>query len=283
MRISEIELTKVLEKHAAVFDLQERDIYRVYTVAKSGGKTRTICEPCEKLKALQLDLLPLIKRLPVSRAATAYERHSSIMQNAQKHLKGRHILHADIKDFFPSVSRKMFDRYFSAGLSYRLADKLWRAVSFDGGLAVGAPTSPFIANRVMLDVDKKLAKTGLFIRYTRYADDLVFSSPFRINEKILDKIKPALKAENLTLNQKKTYFMSGSKKVTGLSLVDRRRITVGTNYKKKLKSDIYLYLTKGKGDPQKLAGRFGYLKAVEPAYAETVRQKYKPFDKSGFF
>ena len=161
----------------------------------------------------------------------------------------------------------------------RLADRLWHAVSFAKGLPIGAPTSPFIGNRVLLKADKKLGK--LRMRYTRYADDLVFSSRKRIDAKVIEKIAKILATLGFSLNRKKTYFMAGRKQVTGI-ILHGDKLSVGTGYKKRLKQELYNYLTKKEGHPHIIRGKLAHLKHIEPEYAKIVKNKYRTLDEDGF-
>jgi hypothetical protein len=161
---------------------------------------------------------------------------------------------------------------------------LWRAVSYQKGAPIGAPTSPFIGNRILYAADKKLARAGGFgVGYSRYADDLVFSSRTRkpMNQKLIDKIAKIISKSGFSLNRKKTYFMTGRKEITGIILHDHK-LSVGTGYKKKLKKEIYDFLTKGKGYPDIIRGKLSHLQHIEPQYAKMLARKYKSLDKKGF-
>ena len=93
-------------------------------------------------------------------------------------------------------------------------------------LPQGAPTSPAISNIVCFEMDNIFS--GLAIRnkavYTRYADDLTFSSDEneRLN-KIIPIIKDVLKKYNLKANERKIHVnrRSGRMSVTGLVVNDK--------------------------------------------------------------
>lgn len=262
--------------------------YRVYTIPKQNGGKRVICEPSEDLKKLQRSLIPYVKSKKVSKHATAYEKGASVKKNAEYHKKGQYILHTDISNFFPSINKKMVMGTYCSLKTIAAIDreKFWNLVSYKDGLPIGATTSPFIANRVVYKMDKELARLGgVFkkIKYTRYADDLVFSSKKPLEADLIKKVDEIVRKAGFSLNYKKTYFMHDRKEVTGIIITDEGKISVGTSYKKRLKSDIYDYLTKGKGDKRKIRGRFAHLKNIEPEYAQVIESKYKPIDKKGFF
>ncbi|MDR0426026.1 MAG: reverse transcriptase family protein [Clostridiales bacterium] len=259
--------------------------YRVYTVKKPGGGTRRIAEPSPALKGIQKQLAAALRRLPAGPYAAAYEPDCSIRKNALRHRRGRYMLHADIKDFFPSVGKASVVRLAQEkyGLDDRQVAVFWNLVSYEGGLPIGAPTSPFIANRVMADIDVRLKKLRWFTTYSRYADDLVFSAKKPFDKAFAQKVERVLRSEGFKLNGKKTYFMHNRREVTGLILTDKGWMSVGTGYKKRLKKDIYDLLTKNKGNRQKIMGRFAHLRQIEPTYAKVIFDKYVPFDRIKFF
>jgi hypothetical protein len=260
--------------------------YRIYYINKKNGGRRTIFAPSKDLLALQRAVLPLVKAPPFSeKYAAAYESGASVKKNAARHMRGGHILHMDIKSFFPSINREIFTRTYSKYFEENDLETLWKIVSVKGGVPIGAPTSPFIANRVLFGADKKLSKLFLFKRYkySRYADDLIFSFSKRQNPEFIKKAEAVIEGAGFRINKKKTYFMSYRREVTGVIINDEHKLSVGTSYKKALKSQIYNLLTKNQGKRDFVRGRYAYLKHIEPLYAEIVKRKYLKYDKIGFF
>jgi hypothetical protein len=109
-------------------------------------------------------------------------------------------------------------------LGYRLsvADDLASLCTLGGRLPQGAPTSPSLANLVLSRTDGKLAEIAASsgLTYTRYADDLTFSSRQRIDVGLVAAISAAIAEVGLFLNSEKTHFMGPNQKlhVTGLVL-----------------------------------------------------------------
>jgi retron-type reverse transcriptase len=232
----------------------------------------------------------VIKTPAVGKYCTAYENGKSVRGNAEIHAKAKHILHIDIKDFFPSINKALFMKAYRPLLCRNCrgdkctacADRLWKIVSLNGGLPIGAPTSPFIANRVMTETDERLAALDKSMTYTRYADDMIFSSDKYIDKSFIARVENIISEAGFKGNPKKTYFMSARKLVTGV-LINNGKLSVGTSYKKRLKQDIYNYLVKGEGKPDSLRGRLAWLGHIEPQYAETVKGKYLSIDNKGLF
>jgi len=260
--------------------------YRRYFILKASGGEREICEPLKELRRIQKASLRVVKAPEVSKFCTAYEKGASVKLNAERHKKAKHILHIDIKDFFPSINKAVFMKTYRQFMCYNCrgescvscVNKLWKIVSLGGGLPIGACTSPFIANRIMAETDESLAKLDKQIIYTRYADDMIFSSQKPIDKSFINRIEAIINAAGFAINHKKTYFMKSRKQVTGI-LINDGKLSIGTSYKKRLKQDIYNYLTKGFGKPQEIKGRLAWLAFVEPDYAKVIKNKYKSIDK----
>jgi hypothetical protein len=79
-----------------------------------------------------------------------------------------------------------------------------------------------LANLAFSDVDSALIQLseGLGIKYTRYADDLTFSSPENIEISFLIRVRSILEDHRFELNESKTRFMGPNQKkeITGITL-----------------------------------------------------------------
>ena len=109
---------------------------------------------------------------------------SSFVENARYHEGQRWVLNIDIKDFFPTIGFARVRGLFLSplfGFNERVATILARCCTFEDGLPQGARTSPILANYIAHNLDKKLISIANTerIKYSRYADDLTFSSSNR--------------------------------------------------------------------------------------------------------
>jgi len=166
---------------------------------KPGGrvKVRMIEAPAPKLKAVQQRIL---HEVIYASAGPSEYAHGFVVRRspetaAQVHLGQELILCMDIKDFFPSINRQhlllAIFKWCNAKdnvLKNRM-DDVFTLCLYDGRLPQGAPTSPALANLAVRQLDNQLeaaarhfspkgAKKGdpFAVKYTRYADDLVFSA-----------------------------------------------------------------------------------------------------------
>ncbi|MBD8546030.1 reverse transcriptase domain-containing protein [Sphingomonas sp. CFBP 8760] len=155
-------------------------MYRTFDIRKKSGKARVINAPDRRLKILQRKICDLItplyrRRNPVH----GFVADRSVKTNAQSHLGGKFIVNLDLKDFFPSISeRRIVGVLMALGLKRDVAERLSSICCVDNGLPQGAPSSPILSNMICFRMDKQLmafAKSARCI-YTRYADDITFSS-----------------------------------------------------------------------------------------------------------
>jgi retron-type reverse transcriptase len=151
-------------------------------------------------------------------------------------------------------------------------------------LAIGSPTSPALSNALMYDVDVKLADFANRnnVKYTRYADDITFSSENFLNyNEIISEVKNALKASkytNVTINNKKTILISNSssRRVTGLIITPNGKISLGRERKRLISSMAHHYkLGKLPNEKrQELSGLLAFALDAEPEFIESLRKKY---------
>lgn len=156
--------------------------YQTFTIKKRSGGDRVIEAPHAALKALQRKVLGAICEIaPPSGLAKAYVSGLSIVDHAWLHRRQKHVILADLSDFFPTIT---FPRVRGALLSkpFELTPSVATCVAQlcckDGVLPQGAPTSPALSNLICRSMDHallNLARKHRF-RVSRYADDICFSS-----------------------------------------------------------------------------------------------------------
>ena len=155
-------------------------MYRQFEIAKGRGKTRIINAPDQRLKYLQRQIAPLLDQLyRVRNPVHGFVAGKSVKTNAQAHLRARFVLNIDLKDFFPSITEKRIIGVLqSLGISSRVASIIAKLCCHNAHLPQGAPTSPVLSNMICFRLDKKLLAFAKGARciYTRYADDITFSS-----------------------------------------------------------------------------------------------------------
>ena len=204
-----------------------KDRYHVFSIPKANGEPRRVDEPVDKLKTVQRWILRhILSKLPTHRAAQGFRRRRSILTNARKHLLKQVVVRIDLKDFFPSISLFQARRvYLKAGYPYTVANLLANLSTREGVLPIGAPTSPALANQVCRKLDQRVWALSYKARffYTRYADDLVFSSSNRKFASLVPFLRQVITEEGFQVNEKKVAITrrNGRQMVTGI-VVNRR-------------------------------------------------------------
>lgn len=154
--------------------------YRVFTIPKSSGGEREIAEPAKSMKAIQSWILAnILSNLPLSPHATGFRNGYSILDNACKHEHNKYILCLDIDDFFPSIKYPLVYSIFrKLGYNNHICHILTSLCTFKERLPQGGITSPALSNLACYRLDCRISGYcgSRNITYTRYADDMTFSS-----------------------------------------------------------------------------------------------------------
>lgn len=183
-------------------------------IAKRTGGLRKIQEPKPYLKTIQTAITHALSRFyGPSKYAHAFIRAKkgrvrNLRSNALPHMGHKYLLKIDLKDFFPSCSPQLVGKAlrFGVDLPDWLYNLVMRACFLDRGLPQGAPSSPILSNITARELDYRLARLceawrrepatnhGPYknprmdpIAYTRYADDITFSSNYDLLEPELRK------------------------------------------------------------------------------------------------
>lgn len=103
----------------------------------------------------------------------------SIVTNAKPHAGKSILLKCDIKNFFGSIRIEQLNEHFNRmNISPVVSNVLSSMLTLQGTLPQGFCTSPLMSNLVFMDLDHKLLylASKYNCTYTRYADDITFSS-----------------------------------------------------------------------------------------------------------
>ena len=258
----------------------QESFYREFTIPKRSGGERLITAPLPSLLLIQKWIYNnILKQVSIHKCAHAYTENKSIISNCKVHLNSKEYLKLDLRNFFPSIGfNRIILMFNKLGYSKRVSYYLAKLCTLDGNLPQGAPSSPSISNIITRKLDNRLfALAQQFeLKYTRYADDIIFSGN-KINIKLRDYVMGILSDEGFILNHSKTRFYKNDVKtiITGISLKgkemklprnSRRKLVLELNYilkfgydshvaKKKIRSLKYL---------QSLIGRLNFWLQIEP-------------------
>lgn len=182
-----------------------------------------------------------------SKAVHGYVHGRNIKTNAEMHLSKRFLLSVDISNFFGSITTDMIsEALLSVGFSKFATQHLSKIVTLNNVLPPGYSTSPIISNIVIKKMDEDfLHLCGVDSVYTRYADDLYFSS--NISLPTLENISEIVSNYGFALNPEKTKYMPQGVKqyVTGLTVFDHVKPRVTKRVKRNLRLELHYLVSYG--------------------------------------
>ena len=269
-------------------------LYKVYKIPKRSFGTRTIAQPTPELKKLQRAFL-LTKPLPVHSAAMAYQPSLSIKKNALHHLHNQYLLKLDLLNFFNSITPDILWQEWKQHFEIpppkekkHIENLLFWAPQRKPNthliLSVGAPSSPNLSNFILYRFDERLQNLckKLNITYTRYADDLTFSTNtryalFSIPEQVAMLLNE-LFTGRININKRKTIFTSKAhnRHVTGVGLSSENKLSLGRAKKRYLKHLVHQFTLSLLADEEisHLQGWLAHAKHIEPTFIESLTNKY---------
>ncbi|OHB25204.1 MAG: hypothetical protein A2542_02265 [Parcubacteria group bacterium RIFOXYD2_FULL_52_8] len=237
LSVSESQLRYFLES-------KESLIKRGLILKRSGTFRRIMMAKDDSFRHFLLKLSSLFYskyELHIPAAVHGFVRGRSIVTNAQQHTQKKIVLNVDIENFFDSISfEQVVALLISFGFQENIAKVLAELTTVNGILATGFSTSPVLSNMACIVMDgvfKSWSKKRNFT-YTRYADDLTFSS---------EQYVPAQKeiAEilghfgfKINLDKYRVYRRGGPQYVTGLTVVDKRP-RLGRKRKRSMRLELY--------------------------------------------
>lgn len=235
--------------------------YTCHVIKKKGGGVRHISAPENGLKKRQkrlnyflqayyLWIKPAEVHGFVSNPDYLTESRCHIVSNAKAHTGKKHVLNIDLKDFFSSISALRIKKLFMSSVfncSERMATALALLTTYEGKLPTGAPSSPVLSNFVCLQLDSDLKSfcQENYLDYTRYADDLTFSSNYRIPEETISEIKALISRNGFETNEKKVHLRSSYGKQTVTGLVVNEKVNVDRKFLKRIRAMLHDLMKNG--------------------------------------
>lgn len=264
--------------------------YHQFQIKKKSGGFRQITAPRNQSFMMLLQSLnEVLKAIYTpSNHAMGFTEKRSVVTNAAVHKNQNYIFNIDLKDFFPSIEQgRVMKRLtlapfnFSPQIALLISGLCSMRVKrehpietkqhdldkqFMYVLPQGAPTSPIITNMICDTLDRRLAGLAkrFGTRYTRYADDITFSSMHNIYSGSGEFIKELIRIINtqgFAINDAKTRLQKrGSRQeVTGLIVSDKLNVT--KKYVREIRSLLYIW------------DKYGYSEAMSNFYPKYKAEK----------
>lgn len=282
-----------------LFKKPKAELYTKFEIPKRHGGVREIHAPNHELKLLQHRLSEYLQKCSEEIEAShghnvkslgiahGFKPRHSIMTNGRAHTARRFVFNVDLHDFFGTINfgrvRGFFlkDRNFS--LHESIATGIAQIACHENKLPQGSPCSPVISNLIGHTMDIPLAKLAASegAIYTRYADDITFSTnkpnfPETIAVESNDytwepgtRLLRVLQKSGFSINEKKTRMQlrDSRQEVTGLTV--NRKVNVTATYRYTTRSMAHALFNTGSFD-------FIYKKLDENGVEQVRSSKGKP-------
>ena len=218
-----------------------RGRYTHFSIPKKSGGQRRISAPSRGLSHILYYINVMLKAVyQPSDYAMGFAEGRNVVDNASRHIGQNYIFNTDLENFFPSIEQpRVWKRFqlppfnFNQQVASLLAGLCCiKEKSEDGNfiyvLPQGAPTSPLITNAICDNLDRKLSGLArrFGLHYSRYADDITFSSMHNVyheNGEFISELKHIVEDQKFRINTSKTRLQKVGQRqeVTGLTVSNR--------------------------------------------------------------
>jgi RNA-directed DNA polymerase len=308
------------------------DFYRVFRVKKRPRPgwgaappraSRTICVPSPALMHTQRWIAQnILNAVDPHPASFAFAPGRSLLDAASRHAGCSWLIKLDLRNFFEAISERRVYRVFrqlgygvlisfelarictrspaaSAIGSGALAPGLPYPAQPQGFLPQGAPSSPMLANLAVRRLDDRLQALADAKRwvYTRYADDLAFSTnrlSTRPQAAAIAREAKEVRAFGLICNESKTAVIPpGARKIMLGVLIDRFRPKLTRAFRNNIETHLYA-LSNPKigaaahlrsrgfssviGMRRHIVGLIAFAKQVDAPYAQKLNSTFDVID-----
>lgn len=264
--------------------------YHQFQIKKKSGGFRQITAPRNQSFMMLLQSLnEVLKAIYTpSNHAMGFTEKRSVVTNAAVHKNQNYIFNIDLKDFFPSIEQgRVMKRLtlapfnFSPQIALLISGLCSMRVKrehpietkqhdldkqFMYVLPQGAPTSPIITNMICDTLDRRLAGLAkrFGTRYTRYADDITFSSMHNIYSGSGEFIKELIRIINtqgFAINDAKTRLQKRGSRQEVTDLIVSDKLNVTKKYVREIRSLLYIW------------DKYGYSEAMSNFYPKYKAEK----------
>lgn len=293
--------------------------YRYSWIAKRSGGLRLLEVPKGRMKALARRILHgLLDHVPPHAAAHGFRKERSAVTHASVHIGAEIVVRIDLADFFLSVRAARVRAIFAA-LGYP-SEVAWlftclttnvarvvrntpsngtsaaevRAIRHTEMLArtrhlpQGAPTSPALANLAAYGLDVRLtaAAEAAEARYSRYADDLVFSGGLAFAKRaprFVGLVTSIARDEGFSIQRAKTRLMGRGARQSVAGIVVNERPTIARADVERIEAILFNCVRSGPTTQNRdarpdfrahLRGKIAQVAGVDPKRALRLRELF---------
>ncbi|MCZ4298301.1 retron Ec67 family RNA-directed DNA polymerase/endonuclease [Henriciella marina] len=251
--------------------------YSVFERPKKSGGMRTISAPNGQLKNIQKRTAVLLakchadlrrEKFDPSRALQhgIVKSRGSINTNALKHIGKKFVFNIDLKNFYGSINFGRVRGFFISDSRFRLRPEIATLIAqiccYENSLPQGAPTSPIISEFLGNIIDSRLNRLARKHKctYSRYADDITFSTNVRVFPRAIAKrkllslkrtwaigraLRRELKLIKFAVNPAKTRMQCKRARQMATGLIVNEKLNVPCEYRKRTRAMCHSLFTTG--------------------------------------
>ena len=247
--------------------------YKTFHIKKKSGDVRVIDAPDAGLRFLQERLLPLLEEIyKPKKSIHGFVKQRSIITGANPHKRHRYVFNIDIENLFGSINFGRVRGMLMAApykMPVDVATVIAQICCHDNRLPQGACTSPILANMICSKLDSALTAIARDSHcfYTRYADDITFSTAKSSLSKDIAyygstgtdvalclgvKLEAAIKANGFLVNYAKVRLKRSSERQVVTGLIVNRKVNVDRRLVRSIRGALHAWRKHGYDDAQKV-------------------------------
>ncbi|MCI8418428.1 MAG: RNA-directed DNA polymerase [Lachnospiraceae bacterium] len=264
-------------------------MYSTFSIPKKNGGERIINAPNDDLKQIQRNLANALWKYQTKiwkgnnvhpNISHAFQKGKSIVTNSLPHKNKRFIVNIDLENFFDSFNFGRVRGYFIKNSYWSLTEEVATVIAqltcHKGTLPQGAPSSPIIANMIcnIMDIHLLGISKRYKLTYTRYADDMTFSTNDKHFLERYDNFYKELSKEvtksGFCINKKKTRILYNNSRQEVTGLIVNNKLSIKREYYKATQAMAHSLYLNGEftingsiGTIQQLEGRFSFINQIE--------------------
>ncbi|WP_175393447.1 reverse transcriptase domain-containing protein [Metamycoplasma phocicerebrale] len=290
-------------------------LYTQFTITKKLGGERTINAPKKELKKALNKLFIILKNRHLNytkekkikdKISFGFKKNNGIIDNAKNHRNKKYVLNVDIKNFFDSFHFGRICGFFMKSKEFKINSKnndtvkkisilISNLLCYKQCLPQGSPCSPILSNLIFRTIDYEILKLSkkYKLKYTRYADDMTFSTNdnnfLNSYENFISELNECINKNGFKINDKKTQieFYKSRQRVTGL--VVNQKLSVRREFYKNTKSmalnfyrNGYFKINDKIGKLNQLEGRFSFINQIDK-FNNIESNKYENKNKDFYY
>lgn len=255
--------------------------YKIIKIPKKNGNFRTIVEPPKEIKIIQRKIVDYLRKFQNEKyCAYGFVKAKNNVKNAQLHINKQYVFKTDLKDFFISIKAgRIHNMFLAKPFEFCKVDAtiLTNLLCFQNSLAQGFPSSPYISNIIARRLDNAMLKLSKKYKcnYSRYADDLIFSSNMDVfSNQFNCELREIITNEMFIINENKTKLINSKSRQIVTGIIVNKKTNLKREYYRELRQILYTWKKYGidkccevnNKNEEKLnkyvLGRLAYYKAV---------------------